>query len=53
MNLYYSKLNEASKAMSASAEDAMRAKEQIGLLADNLTQLNKVYGNMITAMKGS
>ncbi len=53
MNLYYSKLNEASKAMSASAEDAMRAKEQIGLLADNLTTLNKVYGNMITAMKGS
>ena len=52
MNQYYSKLNEASAAMSSSAADAVRAKEQIALLADNLTQLNKVYGNMITAMQG-
>ena len=34
------------------AADAVRAKEQIALLADNLTQLNKVYGNMIVAMQG-
>lgn len=52
INQYYSKLNEASAAMSSSAQDAVRAKEQIALLADNLTQLNKVYGNMITAMQG-
>ena len=52
MNQYYSKLNEASAAMSSSAADAVRAKEQIALLADNLTQLNKVYGNMINAMQG-
>jgi methyl-accepting chemotaxis protein len=52
MNTYYSKLAEASNAMSSSAQDAIRAKEQIALLADNLTQLNKVYGNMIIAMQG-
>lgn len=52
MNAYYAKLTEASNAMSSSAQDAIRAKEQIALLADNLTQLNKVYGNMLTAMQG-
>jgi len=52
MNTYYSKLTEASNAMSSSAQDAIRAKEQIALLADNLTKLNQVYGNMIIAMQG-
>ena len=52
MNTYYTKLAEASNAMSSSVQDAIRAKEQIALLADNLTQLNKVYGNMIVAMQG-
>jgi methyl-accepting chemotaxis protein len=52
MNTYYSKLAEASNAMSSSAQDAIRAKEQIALLADNLTKLNQVYGNMIIAMQG-
>ena len=52
MNTYYSKLAEASNAMSSSTQDAIRAKEQIALLADNLTKLNQVYGNMIIAMQG-
>jgi hypothetical protein len=52
MNQYYSKLTEASAAMSSSAGDAVRAKEQIGILADNLTKLNQIYGNMIVAMQG-
>ena len=52
MNNYYSKLSEASNAMSSSAADAVRAKEQIALLADNLTKLNQIYGNMLTAMQG-
>jgi uncharacterized phage infection (PIP) family protein YhgE len=52
MNNYYGKLSEASNAMSSSAADAMRAKEQIALLADNLTKLNQIYGNMLTAMQG-
>jgi len=52
MNQYYGKLTEASAAMSSSAGDAVRAKEQIGILADNLTKLNQIYGNMIVAMQG-
>jgi prophage DNA circulation protein len=52
MNQYYGKLTEASAAMSSSASDAVRAKEQIGILADNLTKLNQIYGNMIVAMQG-
>jgi len=52
MNQYYTKLTEASAAMSSSAQDAVRAKEQIGILADNLTKLNQIYGNMIVAMQG-
>ena len=30
----------------------MKAKEQIGALATNLSKLNGVYGNMLTAMQG-
>ena len=52
MNNYYGKLSEASNAMSSSAADAVRAKEQISLLADNLTKLNQIYSNMLNAMQG-
>ena len=52
MNNYYSKLSEASNAMSSSAADAVRAKEQITLLANNLTKLNQIYSNMLNAMQG-
>jgi hypothetical protein len=38
--------------MSSSAADAVRAKEQIALLADNLTKLNQIYSNMLSAMQG-
>ncbi len=52
MNKFYSNLVVASDAMASSAKDANAAKEQIGLLATNLTVLNKVYGNMLSAMQG-
>jgi gliding motility-associated protein GldL len=52
MNKFYSNLVSASDAMASSAKDATSAKEQIGLLATNLTTLNKVYGNMLSAMQG-
>lgn len=52
MNKFYSNLVNASEAMATSATDANNAKEQIGLLAKNLTTLNQVYGNMLTAMQG-
>lgn len=52
MNKFYSNLVSASDAMAASAADAGKAKEQIGLLAKNLGSLNQIYGNMLTAMQG-
>ena len=52
MNQFYGKLAEASKAMTNTADDANKAKEQIALLAGNLNRLNQIYGNMISAMSG-
>jgi len=52
LNSFYSKLNEASAAMTGTADDASRAKEQIVALANNLGRLNQIYGSMITAMQG-
>ena len=52
LNQFYGKLAQASSAMAASADDAIKAKEQISTLATNLGKLNQVYGNMLTAMSG-
>lgn len=46
------KLSKASTAMAGSADDAVKAKEQMAALASNLGKLNQMYGNMITAMQG-
>ncbi len=51
LNQFYGKLNEASNAMNTTATDAIRAKEQITALANNLGRLNQIYGNMISAMQ--
>ncbi len=52
LNAFYGKMAEASQAMMTSVDDAQKAKEQIGALANNLSKLNSVYGNMFTAMQG-
>ncbi len=52
LNQFYGKLAQASAAMNSSADDAIKAKEQIAVLANNLGKLNQVYGNMLTAMQG-
>lgn len=52
MNQFYGKLSQASTAMASSADDALKAKEQIAVLASNLGKLNQLYGNMLTAMQG-
>lgn len=52
LNNFYGKLNEASSAMTNTASDANKAKEQIAALANNLGRLNQIYGNMISAMSG-
>lgn len=52
MNQFYGQLSQASTAMAGSADDALKAKEQITVLANNLGKLNQLYGNMLTAMQG-
>lgn len=52
LNQFYGKLSQASAAMTGTAEDAIKAKEQIAALANNLGKLNQVYGSMLTAMQG-
>ena len=52
LNQFYGKLAQASAAMNTTADDALKAKEQIGALAGNLAKLNSIYGNMISAMSG-
>jgi gliding motility-associated protein GldL len=36
--------------LQASVDDSKKFQQQVSSLADNLEQLNKVYGNMLTAM---
>jgi len=52
LNSFYGKLSETSASMLNSAEDAIKVKDQIGNLANNLGRLNNIYGNMLTAMQG-
>ncbi|HEY8387608.1 MAG TPA: gliding motility protein GldL [Parasegetibacter sp.] len=52
MNQFYANLSQTSQAMKGSIEDAKKAQEQISLLAKNLSNLNQVYGNMLSAMQG-
>jgi hypothetical protein len=52
LNKFYSNLVNASDAMAASATDATNTKDQIALLSKNLTSLNQIYGNMLSAMQG-
>jgi len=52
LNGFYGQMAQASQAMMASVDDAQKAKEQIGALATNLSKLNSVYGNMLSAMQG-
>ncbi|TAM97560.1 MAG: gliding motility protein GldL [Chitinophagaceae bacterium] len=53
MNHFYSNLTTASQSMAASIEDSKKTQEQVALLAKNLSNLNAVYGNMLSAMQGS
>ncbi len=46
----YSGISELMKNLSDSAEDTRRYKENIAELATNLSSLNTVYGNMLSAM---
>lgn len=46
----FSNINELLKYLDASVEDTKRYKEEIHMLGKNLSALNTVYGNMLSAM---
>jgi gliding motility-associated protein GldL len=50
MNNFYGNLLSVSQAMTGSVDDARKTQDQISKLAQNLTSLNTVYGNMLSAM---
>lgn len=50
MNKFYGSLSTAMDNMHASVDDAIKYREEIGHLSKNLGELNKVYGNMLSAM---
>jgi gliding motility-associated protein GldL len=43
-------INELLKHLSASVEDTKKYKEEVAVLGQNLSKLNTVYGNMLSAM---
>lgn len=51
MGNFYTRLNEAMSEMSASLEDTRKYKDQVAALNKNLTNLNSVYGNILSAYK--
>jgi uncharacterized protein YoxC len=52
LNQFYSSLKNVTETMTSSASEAARTKDQLNALANNLTELNHVYSNMIHAIKG-
>jgi gliding motility-associated protein GldL len=52
MNSFYGNLVQASETMQGTVVDAKKTQEQISLLAKNLSNLNNIYGNMLSAMQG-
>lgn len=53
VNQYYGSVKNLTETMTDSAKEAARTKEQLTSLANNLEQLNALYGNMIKAIKGN
>lgn len=52
LNNAFGKLAETSTAMANTAESAKKMQQEVGTLATNLSKLNNIYGNMLTAMQG-
>ncbi len=52
MGNFYAKLNEAMADLAATSEETKAYKTNMENLNGNLTTLNSVYGNMISAMRG-
>lgn len=53
MNKFYESLTGAMNGLTKVGDNTTKFTNELGKLTDNLTALNKVYGSMLTAMKGS
>jgi gliding motility-associated protein GldL len=53
MNKFYESLTGAMQGLSKVGENTTKFTSELGSLTSNITALNKVYGGMLTAMKGS
>ena len=49
MNNFYTKMNDAMAALNSSLEDTKQYQTQMASLSKNLTSLNGVYGNILSA----
>jgi gliding motility-associated protein GldL len=53
MNKFYGNLSSAMEAMSEASKDTQQFKAELSKLTANLTNLNNVYGSMLSAMRGN
>jgi gliding motility-associated protein GldL len=51
MNKFYANLSSAMDSMAEASKDTQVLRDEVGKLSKNLSSLNNVYGNMLTAMK--
>jgi gliding motility-associated protein GldL len=52
-NKYYEGISELLSNLNASLEDTRKYRDEVSTLAKNLSQLNTIYGNMLSAMTGN
>lgn len=52
MNKFYANISTAMDSMAEASQQSEHFKDQLSNLTGNLTRLNSVYGNMLTAMQG-
>ncbi|MCG8390042.1 MAG: gliding motility protein GldL [Cytophagales bacterium] len=52
MNKFYTNMADALQGMTQAGEKTQTFANELGKLTNNLTSLNKVYGSMLTAMRG-
>lgn len=52
MNAFYSNLSSAMENMADATKESQQFKTEISKLTGNITSLNNVYGNMLSAMRG-
>ena len=52
MNKFYGNLSMAMENLTDASKDTEQFKGELSKLTTNLTSLNRIYGSMLTAMKG-